>query len=373
MKRNKSLYFLPALIFLVASCMKNAETPIGKAVAVQNGETIVQQSTRTAPGVIKAYENFYDEFDWKFTNSPAFPSSPPTSWVECGYSSNGRWARVSAPWSCPLYPGFASVSSSNLILQVPGNSLKGAQVETIGKEYFYGSYRAKIKTGTHSGDNSQGTVNGFFFYNGDNEQEIDIEVLSHENQNRIVHFTTHPPKRNKDHKDTLLVDPSKNYIEYGFDWYTDKINFFINGKLVDYITTHIPNTKGRIILNHWTGDRDWGGTPPPIGSDMKVDYVWHAPFVLVTYPDVSGITWSKGSSKIIKWNTYGDAINSKVTIELWKDGNLDQTVKSNAPNTGSYTWKVPNNISSGNKYQILIKSNLNSKYFDYSNNAFSIQ
>ena len=106
---------------------------------------------------------------------------------------------------------------------------------------------------------------------------------------------------------------------------------------------------------------------------MSVDYIWHVPFPLVTYPDASGIIWKKGTSKTITWNRYGDAVSCAVNVELWKYGILYQTIKSGVANTGSFLWTIPTTTPTVNNYQIKIKSALNTNYFDLSNTGFTIQ
>lgn len=371
----KNLFSLLALCFIFVafiSCKKD--------IGINGENTQLEESDnsnlKSTAAIVAAYDNFYDGIDWSFTNSPSIPSSPGV-WTLCGYSSNNRWGRLSWNWTtCPLYPSLASTSSSYLKLQVPGSlQKKGAQIETIRQDYWYGSYRSKIKAGAHSGNHSgsnpQGSVNGFFYYNGSTAQEIDVEILTNEHESKKVHFVTHPGNYNITY--TLASDPTSTYIEYGFDWYVNKVDFFVNGVKVGSQPNAVPSAKGKIILNHWTGNPTWGGNPPPTVSNMSVDFVWHVPFLLVTYPDLSGIVWAKGSTKTITWNKYGDASSYSVKIELWKNGSLYQTINSSASNTGTYSWTVPTSLPTANNYQIKIKSNLNSNYFDLSNNGFTIQ
>ena len=323
--------------------------------------------------VVLGYDNFYDSFDWSFTNNPTV-SDTPGAWTLGGYSPNGRWGRLSWNWAtCPLSPAQVSSAGGFLNLQVPGNLQQlGGQVESIRNDYWYGSYRVKILAGAHSGTDAQGSCNALFFYNSATQQEIDIEILTTEHAAKKVHFVTHPGSYEIIY--VLPSDPTTTSIEYGFDWYTNKIDFFANGvKVVPSQTKGVPSTKGEIILNHWTGNTYWGGTAPPSVSNMIVDYVWHTPFLLVTYPDATGISWSKGTTKTITWNSYGDVSASNVTIEIWKNQALYQTIKSGAPNTGSYAWAIPKNFSSATNYQIKIKSALNSSYFDLSNASFAIK
>ena len=332
-----------------------------------------QSDSKSTAAIVAPYDHFYDGMDWSFTSSPSIPGSP-AAWTLCGYASNNRWGRLSWDWTaCPLDPSLASSSSGYLQLQSPGNlQKKGAQIESIRQDYGYGSYRAKIKAGENSSANaSQGSCSGFFFYNVSTEQEIDVEILNKEHASKKVHFSTHPGNWSQEY--ILSSDPTTSYFEYGFDWYSDKIDFFVDGVKINLPgTPFAPSVQGKIILNNWTGNT-WAGSPPPNAANMSVDYVSHVPFLLVTYPDAAGVVWSKGSSKTITWNKYGDVAANAVIIELWKNASFCQTINSSAPNTGTYSWDIPRSLPSASSYQIKIKSVLNSKYFDLSNNGFSIQ
>ncbi len=271
-----------------------------------------------------------------------------------------------------MSPTLASASNGYLYLQVPGNlQQKGAQIESFRSDYWYGSYRVRIKAGAHSGTTQQGSVNSFFFYNTATGQEIDVEILTNEHESKTVHFVTHPGNYEK--ICSLPADPTKTFIEYGFDWYKTTVKYYVNGVKCDEETRAVPSAKGTIILNHRTGNTGWGGNPPPVVSTMSVDYVWHAPFVLVINPDSSGIVWTKGTSRTILWNRYGDVASSPVTIELWKGGVFYQTIHAHASNTGTYTWVVPSLLPVASNYRIKIKSTLSKDYYDFSNNDFSIK
>jgi hypothetical protein len=322
------------------------------------------------------YDNFIDSLNWYFTDTPAIPEKPGARLL-VGNSSDGRWARVSWKWSaCPLYPSLATVSNGILKLQVPGNRQnKGAQIETIRDDYRYGSYRAKFKAGEHSGSlagkKAAGTVNSFFFYDLNTQQEIDVEVLNKEYDQKKVHFATHPGAWNYVH--TLPVDPTDEFIEYGFDVYANKVEFFVNGVKVPVAgKPFVPTTSGKIILNHWTGNPNWGGIAPPSASNMLVDYIKHVPFLQLTFPADSGISLSRSVPQTITWEKYGDVQSYPVDIELWKDGVFYQGIAGRIPNSGNFVWNIPVCVENGDNYQLKIKSFLNSNYSDLNDIKFSI-
>ena len=173
----------------------------------------------SAKGTISSYDNFDDGMNFTFTNNQPVPAIA-GNWTLAGNSSNNRWGRLSWNWSaCPLYASYDTVYASYLELKTPGNlEKKGAQVESLREDYYYGSYKSKIIAGQHSGNlsgtNPQGSVNGFFFYNAA-EGEIDVEILSIEHQLKKVHFVTHPGGYEIIY--TLPSDPTTSEIEYGFN------------------------------------------------------------------------------------------------------------------------------------------------------------
>lgn len=323
------------------------------------------------------YDSFYDSLDWSFTDIPVIPLKPGARTV-CGYDSNNRWGRVSWNWpACPLYPSLATTSGGYLQLQVPGNrQKKGAQIETIRDDYSYGSYRAKIKagahSGTHKGKKAPGTCNSFFFYNSATEQEIDIEILAKEHESKKVRFATHPGTWSYAY--TLPIDPTTEFIEYGFDWYVNRIDFFVNGVKVTVKGKPVaPTVKGKIMLNHWTGNPNWSGIAPVAVSNMLVDYIKHVPFLQLSFPDASVESLSRAEAHTIKWEKWGDASSYPVNIELWKNGAFNQMVADRARNTGSFVWNIPACVIDGEGYQLKIKSTLNSNYFDFGKKIFSIR
>jgi hypothetical protein len=316
------------------------------------------------------YDSFNEGMDFSFTNIPECPAIPGV-WTRCGNSDNGRWARLSWNWSaCPLSPFQVTTSGGTLLMDVPGDyTWLGGQIESIRNDYGYGRYRARIKAGVHSGISSEGTCSAFFYYNSATTQEIDVEILNREDKK--VHFVTHPGDNQIVY--TLPYDPSSDFIEYGFDWYKSRIDFFVNGtKISPSQTRSVPSVRGTIMLNHWTGNPGWSGTPQPLPSTMVVDYVRHTPFLLVTFPDAPGITWAKGTARTITWESYGDIASNRVNIEIWKGGKLYKTIASRMNNLNSFTFTIPTSYPAATNYRIKVKSTLSSDYYDFGNADFTV-
>ena len=98
------------------------------------------------------------------------------------------------------------------------------------------------------------------------------------------------------------------------------------------------------------------------------------PSITVISPD-GGENWTRGSTKVIRWNYTGNP-GLDVRIELLKNRVLNSVLTSSASmgsgGSGSYTWQIDSNQSTGADYKVRINSTANSTYTDTSNNNFTI-
>lgn len=68
--------------------------------------------------------------------------------------------------------------------------------------------------------------------------------------------------------------PSDGYHEYRFDYSPGKVSFYTDGQHVKDLIEGVPETPGRIMLNHWSnGDPNWSKGPPAEDVHMIVAYV----------------------------------------------------------------------------------------------------
>ncbi|CAO0801231.1 unnamed protein product [Mucor circinelloides] len=150
-----------------------------------------------------------------------------------------------------------------------------AAIGTKRNDFLYGTYRARMKT-----SNVPGTVAAFFFYRNDTS-EIDIESLSRFHDPYKTYFAIQPQIYDKgaaspltNEKHDLQFNPTEDYHEYRFDWLPDSVKFYIDGTFVREMTTNIPDSPGRILLNHWTdGNPYFSGGPPTENADLKVSHL----------------------------------------------------------------------------------------------------
>ena len=96
--------------------------------------------------------------------------------------------------------------------------------------------------------------------------------------------------------------------------------------------------------------------------------------ITVTSPN-GGETWQRRATKTILWTYRGNA-GYYVKIELLKNGVLKNTVTTRTSigkgGSGSYSWRIPSNQTTGTDYKIRITSTSNSSMTDSSDNNFGI-
>ncbi len=79
----------------------------------------------------------------------------------------------------------------------------------------------------------------------------------------------------------------------------------------------------------------------------------------------SGQTWYKGSRYTITWNHSGN-MNANVKIRLYQGNRKILGITDSAPNNGSFSWQIPDNIAPG-EYKIRVKT-VDNQVFDDSDN-----
>jgi beta-glucanase (GH16 family) len=161
------------------------------------------------------------------------------------------------------------VLALKLSASVPGTIPVCAEVSSRRKDFFYGTYRASIKMSS-----VPGAVVGWFAYLGNPLNEIDVEFLTRDP--RKAHFTLHHIRTGVDHAaPDMPFDPSAAFHEYRFDWYTNRVEYYVDGKQYATLTNQVPDRPSRIMLNHWSSNiPTWGGKAPTEDAVMLVDWVY---------------------------------------------------------------------------------------------------
>jgi hypothetical protein len=81
-------------------------------------------------------------------------------------------------------------------------------------------------------------------------------------------------------------------------------------------------------------------------------------------------TFYMGDYLSIEW--VSEEAGNIVEIELYKDSDFYFTIDSYVPNSGSYRWRIPTDISESSSYQIKIKSSSYSEVYGHNIGNFSI-
>ena len=265
--------------------------------------------------------------------------------------------------------GMAGAGDGGLQLYVragataPINSLIGmSEVVTNRSDILYGSFRAGIKT-----TSINGTCAAFFFYRNDT-QEIDVEILSTQQQHPSHHIanlvlqSTSSLRAGFNAAGTpgflpynLPFDPTSAFHEYRYDWTPTAVSFYADGALLDTMTdaADVPSSAGSIHLSHWSnGDPAWSGGPPASDAVLTISYFkayfntsasstpapvmscdTHSADAICVVPDVTGAPDGNASARAAwfadggdgkSWNGTGSATRMKgVAVGIGKDALKD--------------------------------------------------
>jgi len=110
---------------------------------------------------------------------------------------------------------------------------------------------------------------------------------------------------------------------------------------------------------------------PPVSDFSNANFTINGAggtIVAVTAPN-GGETWTVGTMSTITWTS--DIIGN-VRIDLLKNGQQRAVISHNTPNDSSFTWMVPNNMTSGTDYTVKVSSCTNPSVSDVSDANFTI-
>ena len=212
--------------------------------------------------------------------APATQPAPPTAFVQSFTTMDD----VQAAWTMSSWtntnrshsPANVTVVDGVLHLKLsattPGDKPVCAEVVSRRSDFHYGTYRASIRM-----TRVPGAVAGWFTYLGNPLNEIDVEFLSRDPD--VARFTLHHIKTGVDHgRQTLAFDPTAAFHEYRFDWYADRVEYYIDGQPSAILTKEVPDRRSRLLLNHWSGNiPTFGGPAPTEDAVMQVNWVYYSP------------------------------------------------------------------------------------------------
>jgi beta-glucanase (GH16 family) len=186
----------------------------------------------------------------------------------------------------------------------PGTKPVCGEITSKRANFLYGSYRASIKF-----DSTPGAVVGWFVYKDVPDlHEIDVEFLTVDIKH--IHFTLHHIQTDVDYrKDAIGFDPTAAFHEYRFDWYANKVVYYIDGMKFDSLNVKVPDAACTIMCNLWSANIDgWGGAAPTKDTYMYIDYVRY-------YSDYNETSLALPAPR---WKKLADFNMAKQRIRLFK-------------------------------------------------------
>jgi len=212
--------------------------------------------------------------------APATQPAPPAAFVQSFTTADdvqaawtmSSWANTNRAHSPANVTVVDGVLHLKLSATKPGDKPVCAEVVSRRSDFHYGTYRASIKM-----TSVPGAVAGWFTYLGKPLNEIDVEFLSRDP--RVARFTLHHIKTGVDHgRQMLAFDPAAAFHEYRFDWYADRVEYYIDGQPSAVLRKEVPDRPSRLLLNHWSGNiPTFGGPAPTEDAVMQVNWVYYSP------------------------------------------------------------------------------------------------
>ncbi|MBQ5311710.1 MAG: glycoside hydrolase family 16 protein [Oscillospiraceae bacterium] len=140
----------------------------------------------------------------------------------------------------------------------PKDGIPYSGAEYRSKDFYgYGRYEANLQA-----IKNDGVITSFFTYTGPSDHnpwdEIDVEILGKDTTKVQFNYFTNGVGKHEYVYD-LGFDASEGLHEYAFEWYEDRIVWFVDGQEAYSADKDIPVTEGKIMVNTWcsTGVDHW--------------------------------------------------------------------------------------------------------------------
>ena len=189
-----------------------------------------------------------------------------------GYSNGGMF-------NCYWSNTCAQINDSTLNMTVKKDTNNNNTTGYLGAEYrtdnvySYGYYEVCMKPAKGSG-----LVSSFFTYtNNPRWDEIDIEFLGKDTTKVQFNYYIDGVGGHEKLYD-LGFDASSEFHVYGFDWKSNSITWYVDGKAVYTATESIPEYPQQIMMNVWncTGIDEWTGPLDESALPATASYKWVA-------------------------------------------------------------------------------------------------
>lgn len=184
-----------------------------------------------------------------------------------GYSNGGVF-------NCTWRESSATIQNGvmNMSVKAEKDGYSGAEYRT-NKTYSYGFYSVCMKAAECSG-----VISSFFTYTGRPVwDEIDIEFLGKDTAKIQFNYYTEGVGGHEFIFD-LGFNGAEDFHEYAFDWQSNSITWYVDGKAVYRATENLPSNPMQIMMNVWNckGADAWSGALDTAALPATAQYKWFA-------------------------------------------------------------------------------------------------
>lgn len=260
-----AIFLLSALFVVGVGCVQNNEEPYEKP---QEPQTMFVPKGEPAFTPHASAQGIPDRLTLKNEVLVDFSvgGAEEFNWAD-GYSNGGMFNCTWRKDSAKIEGGVMSMS-----VKREGNGFSGAEYRSK-NTYSYGFYSVCMKAAKCSG-----VISSFFTYtNKPVWDEIDIEFLGKDMTEIQFNYYT---KGVGSHEYILELgyDASEEFHEYAFDWQTDSITWYVDGKAVYRATENLPSNPMQIMMNVWNckGVDGWSGVFDSTALPATAEYKWIA-------------------------------------------------------------------------------------------------
>jgi len=249
----------------------------GPEYAFTMGKRTIIPAAAILLAVVSAALAAEEPFFWKFSDG-----LDPAVWIVADNTFPGS-ASAFIPEDAQVVEGKLRLSIRKLKAKRHDRRYSGATIQSV--RYFgYGTFTVRMRAPIASG-----TTGTFFLMNRWEpgnwfHKEIDIELLG--KSRSAVQFNVHRfyaesgSAVGKPFVHTAPFDYGAEFHEYAIRWTKDRIDFFVDGALVNRYTENIPDEPLSILMNHWVADP---------GSDWAAN--WLGPFKERDLPSFTEYEW----------------------------------------------------------------------------------
>ena len=208
--------------------------------------------------------------------------------------------------NAPLFYSESGTTFASLIMdtynpQSPGSKVLGTEIWS--QQKFDVGNGIEFEARVRALDVTPGQICSYFTYDGGRSKgkwvsdEIDIEIVTTKPQYEVLFTSWNDWVDGSNnygdgihHLGEYLSIPGYNYQDwnvYKFRWYTDRVEWYVNGNLVNTHTSPVPDRATPIRANFWAAGSEWAeaydsSLQPTANPASNVRYYYDIDYIKVT-------------------------------------------------------------------------------------------